>query len=242
MKIFLMTDNVWWFKKAFSYFSLYEHNISFFCSPSSELIFSKELDRGEIVSLTLKDNLPMLCNFDLGISTHCKQIFPERLVKEVRCINLHPGLNPFNRGWYPQVFSILNKKPAGATMHYMDEKIDHGDIIAQETAKVSSWDTSLSLYQKVLHLEYQLFKENINGVINRTDTAWSPNNSSGNYNSIQDFADLKQIDLASETTFGDVIDFLRAMTHPPYKNAYFLDDEGNKVFVSIKLDFNREQS
>ena len=50
----------------------------------------------------------------------------------------------------------------------------------------------------------------------------------------------KKIDLKRETTLGDAIDFLRAVTHPPYKNAYFLDDEGNKVFVSISLDFDRE--
>ena len=125
-------------------------------------------------------------------------------------------------------------------MHYMDEQIDHGNIIAQAQVKISSWDTSLSVYQRILDLEYQLFKENINNAIRDTDVAWIPENSSGNYNSIQDFEDLKKIDLKGETTFGDAIDFLRAMTHPPYKNAYFFDDEGNKVFVSISLDFDRE--
>lgn len=240
MKIFLMTDNLWWFEKAFSYFSCSKHEVSFFCSPSSETIFSNELSSGLLVSLSLKDNLEFLCSFDLGISAHCKQIFPAKLVEDVRCINLHPGLNPFNRGWYPQVFSILNKKPAGATMHYMDEEIDHGHIIAQEQVKILSSDTSLSVYRRILDLEYRLFEDNINNVIDETDAAWSPENSVGNYNSIQDFNDLKLIDLQRKTTFGDAIDFLRAMTHPPYRNAYFIDDEGNKIFVSVKLECDRD--
>ncbi|MEK7257949.1 MAG: methionyl-tRNA formyltransferase, partial [Bacteroidota bacterium] len=53
------------------------------------------------------------CNYDLVISLHCKQLFPPDLVKGVRCVNVHPGLNPHNRGWFPQVFSILNGLPCG---------------------------------------------------------------------------------------------------------------------------------
>ena len=26
------------------------------------------------------------------------------------------------------------------------------------------------------------------------------------------------------------------MTHSPYKNSYFIDEDGNKVFVSIELE------
>src|SRR5687768_5901648 len=70
--------------------------------------------------------------YDLVISLHCKQLFPAELVKAVRCINIHPGYNPYNRGWFPQVFSIINKLPAGATIHEIDEEIDHGKIIAQQ--------------------------------------------------------------------------------------------------------------
>ena len=71
----------------------------------------------------------IIANYDLVISAHCKQIFPDILVNSVRCINIHPGLNPYNRGWFPQVFSIINKKPIGCTIHLMDEEIDHGDVI-----------------------------------------------------------------------------------------------------------------
>lgn len=70
--------------------------------------------------------------YDLVFSLHCKQIFPKKLVDEVTCINFHPGFNPFNRGWYPQSFSIINGMPAGATIHKMDENVDSGEIIAQK--------------------------------------------------------------------------------------------------------------
>ena len=34
----------------------------------------------------------------------------------------------------------------------------------------------------------------------------------------------------------EAINYLRAMTHPPYKNSYFIDEDGNKIFVSIELE------
>src|SRR5690349_163732 len=66
---------------------------------------------------------------DVVISLHSKQIFPPGLVSGARCVNVHPGLNPFNRGWTPHVFSLVNGLPAGATIHEIDAEIDHGAII-----------------------------------------------------------------------------------------------------------------
>lgn len=68
----------------------------------------------------------IIASADIVFSLHCKQIFPQSLVEAVTCINVHPGYNPYNRGWYPQVFSIMNGLPAGVTIHKMDDKVDHG--------------------------------------------------------------------------------------------------------------------
>src|SRR5688500_47217 len=58
--------------------------------------------------------------YDLIISLHCKQLFPAHLIERVKCINIHPGYNPVNRGWYPQVFAILHSLDTGATIHEMN--------------------------------------------------------------------------------------------------------------------------
>lgn len=99
--------------------------------------------------------------YDLIISLHCYQRFPSFLVQKVECINIHPGLNPYNRGWYPHVFSIVNKLPLGATIHEIDEDIDHGAIIAQHEVSLYSWDTSLTAYDRVVEAELSLIKENL---------------------------------------------------------------------------------
>lgn len=173
-------------------------------------------------------------NFDVIFSIHCKQIFPKKIVESVRCYNLHPGMNPFNRGWYPQVFSILNKKPIGGTIHRMDAAIDHGYIIDQIEVENNIWDTSLTLYNKVIEAEKEILNNNLLNIINDEYTKHYPEE--GNYNGISDFNKLLEIDLNKPCTYGEAIDLLRALSHPPYKNAFYIDPEtGKKVHIEVKL-------
>ena len=65
---------------------------------------------------------------------------------------------------------------------------------------------------------------------------FTPMEGEGNLNTKQDFEALREIPLERPATYGEVIDFLRAMTHAPYKNAYFIDKDGKKVYVSINLE------
>lgn len=172
--------------------------------------------------------------YDFVFSLHCKQIFPRGLVNAVKCINLHPGLNPHNRGWYPQVFSIINKKPAGATLHYMDEQVDHGAIIAQQEVIVSSWDTSFDVYNRIFHAEKKLLEENLEAVLSG-DVQGVMATSEGNYNSISDFNSICELDLSNVGTFMEHIDILRALTHSNFNNAYYIDADGRKIFIKIKF-------
>jgi len=91
--------------------------------------------------------------YGLIVSIHSKRIFPPDLVNSVTCVNFHPGFNPFNRGWYPQVFSLINKDPIGATLHVMDAEIDHGAIIDQVEVAIRPTDTSSELYARVIDAE-----------------------------------------------------------------------------------------
>ena len=64
----------------------------------------------------------------------------------------------------------------------------------------------------------------------------TPMASEGNLNTKQDYDALREIPLDRSATYGEVIDYLRAMTHAPYKNAYYLDEDGKKIYVRIELE------
>lgn len=177
----------------------------------------------------------IVANYSLVMSMHCKQMFPAVLVNRVRCVNVHPGLNPHNRGWYPQVFSIINGLPCGVTIHEMDEELDHGPIIVQRELKIQPWDTSETAYDKLMRIERELVLEHFVSIRENNYQAF-PSPTEGNVNYRKHFDLIRQIDLEERGTFGQLIDRLRALTHGEFRNAFFLDSMGRKVFVKLKLE------
>lgn len=172
--------------------------------------------------------------YDLVISFHCTQIFPKDLYEKVSCINIHPGLNPYNRGYFPHVHSIINGLPAGITIHEINGIIDGGNVIYQEEISINEYDTSKDVYDRLIEREYEIFKEKINIIIDGNYEAIPIE--SGNYNSMDDYIKMCQIDLGENNTFEHHINVLRALSHDPYDNAYFIDSDGNKVYVKITLE------
>ncbi|MCC5916635.1 MAG: dTDP-4-amino-4,6-dideoxyglucose formyltransferase [Cryomorphaceae bacterium] len=192
----------------------------------------------EIRSFNLKENDSVNFiskNYDLVFSVHYKQLFPTSLINKVKCYNLHPGYNPLNRGWYPQVFSIINDTPIGATLHEIDAEIDNGCIIDRELVDKHDWDTSFTLYQRIIDKEIELWKRNIINILNEDFVSFAPENEGYLYLK-KDFKNLLEIDLNQKSTFKEFLDLLRALTFDKYKNAYFYDSDRSKIFVSINLD------
>lgn len=186
--------------------------------------------------VNLKKEYPeVISNYKLIISLHCKQLFPAELVNKVMSINIHPGYNPYNRGWYPQVFAIIGKTILGATIHIIDEKVDHGLIIDRKKVKIESWYTSKEAYEKVLDAEIELFRKNIRQIITNNFKTIEPE-IEGEFHTRQEFKDFCELDLNEKTTLGDAIDKLRALTHGEYANAYFTDEDGKKIYVKVALN------
>lgn len=180
-----------------------------------------------------EESRDLVDRYHIIISLHCKQIFPKSLVKGIKCINIHPGLNPNNRGWFPQVFSIINSLPCGATIHEMDEELDHGPVICQKEVKIELWDTSLTAYNKILNAEMELLSDHIMAILKEEYEIEVK--TEGNVNLKKDFDKLCEIDLSNKDTFKNHLNMLRALTHGHYRNAYIKDEFGNKIYLKLEL-------
>ncbi len=239
-KVLIVSDNVELVSFIQSLISENNYqNVSFdYCYSSTNKSPDQLIKLGmKEVNLKEQDYIQLIIKkYQLIISAHCKQIFPKKVVNNVRCINIHPGLNPYNRGWYPQVFSIINKLPIGCTIHEMDEEIDHGAIICQQKVEIEASDTSLDVYTKVQESEKKLLTDTLFHLISGEYQVLT-SKIEGNYNGINDFKKLCHLDLNSVGSLGEHIDLLRALTHGDLDNAYFFNKNGEQIFVKISLDF-----
>ena len=80
--------------------------------------------------------------------------FPKRIV------NIHPSLLPAFRGLDAQRQAFEHGvKITGCTVHFVDEELDNGPIIAQRSVGVLDDDTAETLAARILEQEHELYVE-----------------------------------------------------------------------------------
>ena len=98
--------------------------------------------------------LVVLAGFMRVLKEQMLTAFPRRIV------NIHPSLLPKFPGLQAWKQALeANEKWTGVTVHYVDEKVDHGDIIAQRKVPVMSDDTPESLHARIQEVEHTLYPE-----------------------------------------------------------------------------------
>lgn len=97
---------------------------------------------------------------DLLLSVHWHGLFSKETLEwyTLGALNLHNAYLPWNRGAHACSWAILDGTPHGATLHWIDEGIDTGDIFYQEQLTILPTDTADSLYQRTADLEVEVFK------------------------------------------------------------------------------------
>jgi phosphoribosylglycinamide formyltransferase 1 len=75
-----------------------------------------------------------------------------------KILNIHPSLLPKFPGleaWKQAL--AAGEAVTGCTVHYVDDKIDHGDIIAQKEVPILPNDTAESLHERIQIAERELY-------------------------------------------------------------------------------------
>lgn len=153
-------------------------------------------------------------------------------------MNLHTGYLPFNRGTHPNVWSIAENTPAGVTLHLMTAELDKGDIIAQQEVAVLPTDTGLSLYEKLEEASAKLIGDTFPSLL-AEEIHTTPMPEGGTFHCALDFEALCALSPEENLTVENFLRRLRALSFPPYKNAYFLAGE-KKVYLDITMALDEE--
>ena len=124
---------------------------------------------------------------DLIVLAAYGKIIPKDIlgIPKFGCLNLHPSLLPKYRGPSPMQTAILNDdKKTGLTIMLMDEKIDHGPIIAQKNMAIASDENYQTLEKKLAQLAANFLIEIIPQYLRNKIKPQSQNESQASYTKI----------------------------------------------------------
>jgi len=97
-------------------------------------------------------DLVVLAGFMRVLHAPMLKAFPRRI------INIHPSLLPKFPGLEAWKQALeAGEEVSGCTVHYVDEKIDHGEIIAQCEVRILPDDTAGSLHARIQMAERELY-------------------------------------------------------------------------------------
>ncbi len=155
-------------------------------SPVKELSFKHDIP--VLQPQSLKDALlhTQLNEFgcDLFVVVAYGKIIPRLLFDMPRygTINLHPSLLPLYRGAAPIQWALINgEKKTGVTVQMINEELDAGDILLQESIDIPIDMTAGELYDLVLPMGATMLVKTIAGLQDTTITPVPQNHSQATY-------------------------------------------------------------
>src|SRR5215470_9610068 len=143
------------------------------CDPPGEEIWWRS-----VRELAHRRRLPVICPLDVNTPEVIEQIralepdvlfsfmFRQLLrpallqIPRLGALNLHPSALPKYRGRAPINWVLVNgETETGVSLHYMVERPDRGDIVAQRRFPVEDTDTALTLHKRATDEARHLFSE-----------------------------------------------------------------------------------
>ncbi|MBO5197930.1 MAG: methionyl-tRNA formyltransferase [Lachnospiraceae bacterium] len=162
------------------------------CSPVKELALKLSIPvyqpvkvrQDEELIQTLREISP-----DVIVVAAFGQILPKSILEIPRfgCINVHTSLLPKYRGAAPIQQAIIDgEEYTGATIMYMAEGLDTGDIILQRKLAIAPEDTGETLTEKLAVLGGELICEALTSAENGTITRTPQDESKATYVKVMD--------------------------------------------------------
>lgn len=185
------------------------------------------------------EDVSSIQNLDLAISARNNDILKKWFLDKfsLGIVNCHGGYLPEYSGVGGHIFPIINQeKHSGASIHFMNEKIDDGDLIDREKTRIVPEDNGFTLYKKINQTLYRLIEKNLEemiaGSVNSIpQTAIGYENNLGRpyYYKTKDIRRALNITIFDDSTY----DVIRALFWPGKELPYFEDELGRRVHISL---------
>jgi len=158
-------ENGWEISLVFSYDESKKIFYSDFAS-FDEITNQYKIKNVKVKNINDKSNLELIKKIkpDLILVMGWSQIIKNEIlsIPKICTIGSHPTELPKYRGRAPLPWTILKNLPESAlTFFYVDEDIDHGDILDQRRFQISKNDDVSDLYKKMVNIGKIMIHENL---------------------------------------------------------------------------------
>ena len=119
---------------------------------------TKDEFEAEIIENLEKENIELIC-----LAGFMRLLSPQFVQKyRNKILNIHPALLPSFKGTSGIKDALdYGVKVTGVTVHFVDERLDHGPIILQQALEIEDGDTEESLASRIHLIEHQLYPQAI---------------------------------------------------------------------------------
>jgi methionyl-tRNA formyltransferase len=178
---------------------------------------------------------------DIGVLAWWPKIIKQPLMALPKCgfINTHPSLLPHNRGKHYNFWALVEQAPFGATLHFVDDGIDSGDIVAQTPIPYGWEDNGATLYAKAQRAIVSLFKDTYHKVRDLNISRLKQDLARGSFHTGKQIDEASHIGLEKQYRARDLLNLLRARTFPGYPACWFRDGEDD---YEVRIEIKRKQS
>ena len=116
--------------------------------------FKNTLSEKKVINELKKRDIHLICLAGF------MKILSKSFIKNFKgkILNIHPSLLPKYKGLNTHERAIKNKdKYSGCTVHFVNSRLDSGEIINQKKVRIKKLDTSKTLAKRILIQEHKLY-------------------------------------------------------------------------------------
>lgn len=242
MKILLMADDEVGFEITQWLLNEYREDISVVITTAENEISNLVKQHGiehlifkstnQIYSFIKESNIEL----DLGFLAWWPKIIKQPLINLPKhgFINTHPSFLPHNRGKHYNFWALVERTKFGVSLHFVEEGIDNGDILAQAIIPYDWEDNGESLYNKASYEMTKLFKKTYPSIRTFNIERQKQNLNDGSFHLSSEINEMSHINLDDAYTARDLLNLLRARTFRGHPACWFKDDD-NEYEVRVEI-------
>jgi methionyl-tRNA formyltransferase len=242
MKILLMADDEVGFAITQWLLTEYQEDISLVVTTAQNEISNLVKQHGiehlifkstnQIYSFIKESNIEL----DLGFLVWWPKIIKQPLINlpKYGFINTHPSFLPHNRGKNYNFWALVERTKFGVSLHFVEEGIDNGDIVAQAIIPYNWEDNGESLYNKARCEMVNLFKETYPAIRTLNITRQKQNLNDGSFHLSSEINEVSYINLDDTYIARDLLNLLRARTFRGHPACWF-EDDGDEYEIRVEI-------